>query len=125
MYAGKRMRENAAARKKLGRPSVADLQFRVLQLTAELETSSVEEYDLTGADAYFVNELYDDLVELQLWMDRTLAITRTHMDDAHQLEVLRRLREEHAGMTPSERETALRLADRLEVKINNKLRAAG
>ena len=122
-YAGKRLRENSALRKKLGRKSVADLQFRILQMTATLESSDVGDYDLAGEDAYLVNELYDDLVELQFWMDHTLAVTRAHMDDRHELEVIRRLREDHKGRTPAEIATARTIADRLEAKRDHKLSA--
>ena len=98
-YSGKRLRENSALRTKLARKSVADLQFRILQMTATLETSDIGDYDLAGEDAFAVNELYDDLVELQLWMDRTLSVTRAHMDDAHEFEKIRKLREDHSGDT--------------------------
>jgi Protein of unknown function (DUF3102) len=120
-----KIRENSALRKKLGRKSVADLQFRILQMTATLESSKIEDYDLADDDAYFVNELYDDLVELQFWMDHTLSVCRLYMDDAHELEVIRHLRENHSGMPPAEIETALAMADKLEAKRTRKLNAGG
>ena len=123
-YAGKRLRENSALRKNLNRKSVADLQFRILQMTQTLETSEIADYDLAKEDAFLVNELYDDLVQLQLWMDHTLDVTRAHMDEAHQRKVIRHLRENHAGMPQPEIENALRRADLLEAKLNRKLDAA-
>ena len=122
-YAGGRLREVGAIRKKLGRKSIADLQRSILLMTATLESSRIADYDLAHDDAEYVRDLYDDLIQLQFWMDYTLSVARAHMDDAHELEVLRRLREEHRGMTPAERDTALSLADRLEAKRNNRLAA--
>ena len=120
-YAGKRLREVGATRNKLGRKSVVDLQYRILQMTATLETSEIADYDLADDDAMFVTDLYDDLVELQFWMDRTLAVTRAYLDDSHELEKIRMLREDHNGRSSHEIATALALADKLESKRNRKL----
>jgi hypothetical protein len=116
-YAGRRLREVSDIRKELNRPSVADLQFRILQMTNTLETSSIDDYDLGGADRPYVDALLDDLIELQFWMDRTTTITRAHIDVERLREKIRKLREDHAGRTAAEIQTAQERADKLEERL--------
>ena len=108
-YAGKRLREIAAKRR--NGDELAALQHRILQLTAILESVDVAAYDL--ADAEDVSFFHDDLVALQMWMDRSIGLASSRLDDAALERKISKLREVN-GRTPEEQRTALMLAERLE-----------
>ncbi len=109
-YAGKRLRDLAAKRRN-GGSDLVDLQYRVMQLTSILESVDVGSYDL--GDPEEVGELHDDLVELQLWMDRSIALASARLDDAAFEAKIARMRDP-SGRGEFERQTANALADKLE-----------
>lgn len=108
-YSGKRLRELASKR---GNGSqLADLQYRMMQLTSMLESVDVATIEL--ADAEEASEFHDDLVELQLWMERSIAFASMRLSDAKLEYKISKLRDP-TGRTDAERQTAARLADKLE-----------
>jgi len=118
---GKRFREVAATRRTPGYPSLVDLQHRVLQLTGALETTDLDDYNITSTNEHVVEEFYDDLIDLQFWMDDSLRRVEDRLGERKLREQIRKLREDHAGRTPEEIQIALRLADRREATLNRKL----
>jgi hypothetical protein len=67
-----------------------------------------------------LRRLYDDLHDLQSWMDFTMNATALRMDESAIVDKIRALRDTK-GRTPEERKTALRLAERLEKRFNARL----
>jgi hypothetical protein len=109
-YAGRRLRELGAKRR--GNPTaLADLQYKMMQLTSILE--SVDVADVQVADTDDVGEFHDDLVEVQLWVDRSLAIASARLDDAALKRKIEKLRN-NVGRSEPERRTAEALAAKLE-----------
>ncbi len=108
-YSGKRLRELAVKRQ--NGSELAGLQYRMMQLTSILESVDVSSYDL--ADPEDVSDFHDDLVELQLWMDRSISLASSRLDDSVLQEKIRKIRDV-TGRTEAEARTALLIADRLE-----------
>lgn len=108
-YSGKRLRELAAKRRKGN--DLASLQYRMMQLTSILESVDVASYDLS--DAEDVSDFHDDLVELWMWMDRSIALANSRLDDVALERKIRKLRN-GTGRTEAERRTAAVLAEKLE-----------
>ena len=118
---GGRRREIAAVRKKKPHPRIIDVQYEVSRMTSLLDSIDLEDYGLSESDLETVKYLYDDLLDLQFWMDRSLAQAAARLDDATVLEKIRKLREDTAGRTDAEIETAQSRADILESKFNRAL----
>ena len=110
-YAGKRLRELAPKRGVGPKPRLADLQYRMMQLTQILESVDVADYDLSDPEE--VEEFHDDLVELQLWMERSISLASARLDDAALERKIRKLRDT-SGRPEPEQQTARALADKLE-----------
>jgi len=110
-YSGKRLRELGPKRGVGPQPRLADLQYRMMQLTSILESVDVADYDLADPDE--VSEFHDDLVELQLWMDRSIALASARLDDATLERKIAKLRD-GTGRTSAEQQTAATLAAKLE-----------
>jgi hypothetical protein len=108
-YAGKRLRDLAGKRR--NGHELANLQYRMVQLVGILESVDVTTYDLADADD--VSEFHDDLIALQIWMDRSISLASNRLDDAALERKIRKLCDT-SGRTEAERETAARLADKLE-----------
>ena len=106
--AGKRLRELAPKR---GAGALVDLQYRMMQLTSILESVDVAAFDLSDADE--VAEFHNDLIELQLWMDRSISLASARLDDAALERKIRKLRDS-AGRTEAEQRNAAALAEKLE-----------
>jgi hypothetical protein len=110
-YSGKRLRELASKRAAGSAPRLADLQYRMMQLTSILESVDITDYDLADPDV--VSEFHDDLVELKLWMDTSIALASARLDDAVLERKIAKLRD-GTGRTTAEQQTAAALASKLE-----------
>jgi hypothetical protein len=108
-YSGKRLRELGP--KWRNGNDLAGLQYRMMQLTSILESVDVTSYDLADADD--VSDFHDDLVQLQIWMDRSIGIASSRLDDVALERKIRKLRD-GTGRTEAERRTAAMLAEKLE-----------
>jgi hypothetical protein len=60
-----------------------------------------------------VSDFHDDLVQLQIWMDRSIGIASSRLDDVALERKIRKLRD-GTGRTEAERRTAAMLAEKLE-----------
>jgi hypothetical protein len=85
-----------------------------------LEHAKIEDYNLDEATLALVADVHDDLVTLGEWHDRTLSAVQAWLIDADVRDKISRLRNTQ-GRTSAETETALRLADRLERKLEARL----
>ena len=115
-YSGRRLRELATKRR--NGHELAALQYRMMQLTSILESVDVADYDLADPEA--VSEFHDDLVELQFWMDRSISLASSRLDDVKLLEKLRIMRDP-TGRTEAERRTANAIAAKIERRRHNRL----
>lgn len=64
-----------------------------------------------------ISEVYDDLVSLGEWTDRTLSLVQAWLGDDTAMQKIAKLRQTN-GRTPEEADTARRLANRLERKLS-------
>jgi len=108
-YSGKRLRELASKRGNGNK--LADVQYRMMQLTSILESIDIADYELTDPEE--VGEFHDDLVELQVWTERSVAYASAKLDDAALERKIRKLRDP-SGRPAAEQRTANALADKLE-----------
>lgn len=94
-----------------------DSQADISRMCVILEKVQVTDYDLSEIVlAERFADMYDDLVRLGWWLDRQLLAIAKHLNDKDVREKIKKLRDTN-GRTPEETETALRLADRLERKL--------
>ncbi len=96
---------------------LVEWQLRFSQMCALLEAVDLGGYGLDTINTWKVADVYDDLVTLGEWHDRTLSAVQRWLNDINVREKITKLRDT-AGRTPEEAETALRLADRLEQKLD-------
>jgi hypothetical protein len=122
---GRRMREIRERKKQGGVSKLIDVQYRIVQLTNQLESIEIEDYELDDVTQEALKGIYDDLSELQTWMDMALASVERRMEDANLITKIKHLREGTTGRTEEEIRTARRLADRLQRRLEAKLTSVG
>jgi transposase len=111
----------AQARKRLDRgktfADLADFHLRISQMCLILEDFDVRDYSTDEAAALEVAYILDDLITLGEWHDRQVLALTNYAESNDVLERIRKLRSTD-GRSPEEAETALRLADRIERRLN-------
>jgi len=112
----KRMRELEAMRNG-DYAKLVDWQHRFAQMCAILETIDLSGYGPENTNMWIIADVYDDLISLGEWYDRTMSMIQGWLGDIHVREKIKKLRDT-AGRTPEEADTANRLADRLEKKLS-------
>jgi hypothetical protein len=117
-----RERELLAERKTSSYPELVTAQRRFAQAAMALESIDVNSYGLSEVVLWKVEDILDDLISLGEWYDRTLLGVLGWLDGVDLRGKIEKLRNT-AGRTPEEAETALRLADRLERKLEARLEA--
>lgn len=103
---------------------LVDWQLRFSQMCALLETIDLAGYGLDTINMWKVADIYDDLVTLGEWHDRALSAVQRWLDDVSIREKIAKLRDT-SGRTPEEADTALKLADRLESKLERNYLTGG
>lgn len=97
------------------------LAVEVNRMCGVLEDFDPHIYDLGNEpNLHLMTELHDDLLTLQEWMDRQLAAVWGRLQETDLLAKIAKLREVE-GRSPQEVETARRLADRLQRKLDARL----
>lgn len=119
----KRLREAKSGRQLSTVTELARMQLEIAQQCVVLQDFDIECYDLSDQPALWrATDILDDLIHLSEWTDRTITSIQARASHQDVRERIAKLRDT-TGRTPPERDTALRLADRLEHKINNGLTA--
>jgi hypothetical protein len=96
---------------------LVDWQLRFSKMCALLEAVDLAGYGLDTVNMWKVADIYDDLITLGEWYDRTLSAVQGWLNDVSVREKIAKLRDT-TGRTPEEAETALKLATRLERKLD-------
>ena len=124
---GRRMREIRELKKRGTVSRLIDVQYLIVRLTSQLESVDIEEYELDDVTQEAIKAIYEDLVELQTWMDLSLAVVERRLEDAGLIAKIKHLREGHQWTHRRGDATARRLAaynddwmpdSRLETKGN-------
>jgi hypothetical protein len=119
-YSGRRLRELAEQRKREGYPALVDVQRRVNQAMALVDTIDVLPYLDDEDDEFVLREMHEDVAELASWADHVIALTSARLTDAEKRETIRKLRNV-SGRTETEARAFLRRADKLEAKLDARL----
>jgi transposase len=118
----KRLRElSAEKRTDSAYLELIDVQYKLAQMCVVLEDIHVQDYGLRDVDLAKVTDLYDDLVSLGEWWERQILAVQGYLSSFKVQETIAKLRDT-TGRTPDEAATALRLASRLEKKLENQVR---
>jgi hypothetical protein len=116
-----RVRELQADKKRPGaHADLVTFQLKMAQLCSTLEYFSVQDYGTAETDLWLMTDIFDDLTSLGEWYDRQLSAVTGYLIDRGITEKLTKLRD-NTGRTPEEAETAGKLADRIEKKLQNRL----
>lgn len=119
--AGRRLRALHAQKRAGDDSDLNEASRRLMQAVGVVEGMNLIEYGIGNADQDTIERIHEELTILATWLDGSLAVVGAHMDDLHIRERIRKLREDTNGRTPAEIETAQRLADRLERKLQRTL----
>jgi hypothetical protein len=98
---------------------LVEWQLRFSKMCALLETVDLNGFGLDTINMWKIADIYDDLITLGEWHDRTLSAVQRWLNDINVREKITKLRDT-SGRTPEEADTALRLADRLENKLERR-----
>jgi hypothetical protein len=98
------------------------LQLDITRMCRILEGWHLHEYAFNEESAWLMADIHDDLITLGEWHDRSLSAVQGWLFDVDVRSKIDKLRDT-TGRTPEEAETALRLADRLERKLEARLMA--
>jgi hypothetical protein len=121
MSGSKRLRELKSGKRASSVVELAQLQREIAQLCVVLQDFNVEDYDLSDQPVVWrAQDIFDDLLLLGEWLDRTTASIQARLGDRQVLDRIAKLRDT-TGRTPQEAETALRLAAQIERKMENRL----
>lgn len=96
------------------------LQQEVGKLVTVIRDYAPEDFRLDEVTMGVIADVYDDLMDLSFWTDRAISMTQGWMEDGDVKRKIAALRDT-TGRTPAEAETALRLAQRLEDKLERRL----
>jgi hypothetical protein len=117
--AGKALHE-VYKRRKAGDEHDASLyQARVelIKYAGILESIDFPELGVREATQDMLVDIHADLLRADKWLEASLAVIDQHLDTAHKLELIRKLREDNWGRTPQEIETFHRRANILEARL--------
>lgn len=117
---GQRVCELQAERRRDTYNELVDVQYRFSRMCVILEAIHVQDYLKRDVELWKITDMYDDLISLGEWHTRQLSAVQGYLDDFEVVSRIEKLRNV-AGRTPEEAETALRLADKLEKALNNRL----
>jgi hypothetical protein len=115
-----RQRELKGRRKMDPYPGLLRVQMIISDLCAALESVRIGDYHLDEVSLWRITDIYDDLISLGTWTDRTLSAVQGRLDDSEVLAKIAVLRNTN-GRTPSEARAMKALADRLEHKLTRRL----
>ena len=104
-----------------------DLQVLMVEMTNKLSRYNVEKMDLDEMEettVWTLEDLHKDLTEHTVWVERTLTSVQARMSDASVRAKIKQMREGIAGRPAEEIDTARKLADRLERKLDARLKSA-
>lgn len=124
--------------RKTGKPNTkletaeAYLRVKAFQHRLERACSALEEYSPSDIDFIEndelrldrVTEVWEDMIELGEWWERTMMYVQGYLDDHKVLVKIKKLRSIE-GCMPEEAATRNRVADKLERKMRSRLRSAG
>lgn len=97
------------------------LRLRASELVYVLYSMRIEDYPLDHeADLLGLADLHESLTDLGQWWDRTISAVQGRLTDTDIQAKIATLRDP-SGRTPEEVETANRIADRLQRKLDNRL----
>ena len=114
-------RERELRRQRRGNYSdLLQLQVRLNQICRTLEGTKVDDYGIDAATRELIDALYDDLVTTAEWIHRAISAIQARVGEAEVREKIDKLRNT-TGRLPAEIESALRLADMLERKLEARL----
>jgi hypothetical protein len=88
----------------------------IVKMVGIVEAVDLPALGFGDADQETIAEIHAELCLLFDWLDRTLKVVTTELSSLKLTEKIRRLREDTAGRTPEEIDTARKLADKLERK---------
>jgi hypothetical protein len=126
---GKRLHEvgiRRRAARSAGDPVVFwDTAYQIGKLTSLLESLDIEDIELDAHSLDTVNDLHDDMLFLQDWMDRTIGAVQGRLGDYGILQKIAALRAKTVanGCEPDEEAAARRAASRLERRLEARLGA--
>lgn len=100
--------------------ALVKVQKRINELCSALETVDLDDYEVDEQNLWLITEMYDDLVSLAMWHTRALTRAQTWLGDSDVIRKIEALKNRTVdrGATPEEAETARRLVERLERKLN-------
>lgn len=98
------------------------LQMELTKVVTIVSDWSPEDFELDQATLALVDSFYDDLITLGEWHDRAVLATQAWLSSVSVRKKIAALRAT-TGRPAEEKETALRLADRLERKLEAQLPA--
>jgi ParB-like chromosome segregation protein Spo0J len=98
------------------------LQLDITRMCRILEGWHLHEYAFNEESAWLMADIHDDLITLGEWHDRSLSAVQAWLLDVDVRSKIDKLRDT-TGRTPEEADTARRLADRLERKLEARLMA--
>ena len=96
------------------------LQMEMTKVVGIVSDWQPEEFELDQATLALVDSFYDDLITLGEWHDRAVLATQVWLGSVAVRRKIAALRNTR-GRSTEERESALRLADRLERKLEAQL----
>jgi hypothetical protein len=113
----KRQRELRTEKKTTNYAQLVEFSQRVSEMCAVLEAYDlIKDCGLSDVEQWRLEGLYEDLLSLGEWYDRTMTIVSGRLGSATARKKIEKLRNTE-GRSPEETATALRLADRLEEKL--------
>lgn len=100
--------------------ALVKVQKRINELCSALETVDLGGYDIDEPTLALVADMYDDLSYLAHWHSRALTQAETWLGNSDVLRKIEGLKAKAVdrGATPEEADTARRLVERLERKLN-------
>ena len=116
----KRLRELRVEKREGNYLELASVQQRFAQMCVILEDINLRDYGLDDVSVDKIMDIYDDLVSLGEWHGRQLSAIQGYLNEIDARKRIEKLRNV-TGRTPEETATALRLADRLEQKLGNRI----
>jgi hypothetical protein len=103
------------------------LQQAISDASKRLTFVRLADYGLTNVNVWAIEDLHADLMDLWAWADHALGETGGWLGEMPVRQRIAHLRNRTVanGAFPSEEEQAIKLADTLERKLNNRLSADG
>lgn len=123
--AGKRKAQIHAERRNGNDTDIIMAQLQMVKMTGILESMDLAELflDDKGVTEDTLRRIFDDLADLQSWMEYSQYVISSRMDEISVRAKIASLRTKTVanGCTPHEEGSARRLADKLEGRLDNRL----